>query len=1032
MNKKGASLSAESPRMAESEDAKADAADSRGMKKESAPSKPGAKGKEVKTWERSGLVPNTTKLMIGDREELPLEGMQVKIRIAGFRARVLIDCYYYNDTDRNYEGSFRLRLPDDASPYFFAFGYVPQNDRPRTDLQNGTQNNQQQNPDRGITAVQKPRVSFNSIAESAAAGFEPQEIMRDRTNGWEQVKEARMVPKEKAAFAYESTVRQNIDPALMEWSGAGVFNAKVFPMQPRRMHRIVIGYDMDLVPAGDALEYRFDIPKNIPASVIDLSVDRYWDDEPPMSIIPQGTLYRSPVSARDQSGSRGFISYRYENMKQGSIVLRHRNAGSFLLKGADPATGSYFSMLLRPELPKADYRPGRKRAVFMVDTSLSSNPDKFNVWMLLLDRILQRNADTLKEFSVLSFGIDRRWSATTFVPNDAKNRQTAREFVRSLALEGATDLDAALAEAVRPQWLDGESAHDIFLLSDGSVSWGENNAHVLAARFTGFSGSLFAYRTGLSETDTRMLDSLAAKSGGAVFSVSGEAEADEAAMAHRATSFRLLGVTIPGCEDVIVAGNPAAVYPGQLLRVSGRITGSLGDRATVSLKLKNAAGKEFYAASGAGRIIASPLAVRSYGQDAVRELENFEDATERYSKAYATHFRITGRTCSLLMLESEAEYQRYNIKPEEDAAVVKMSRASEIVAKTLAGIGDALSSRKKRLVAWLRKMEKNPATGIAVPDDLAALMDILPETAYAVKAGAIETKDGDWTALGAGYRDSLPKREIVYDDVVAEAARRRKNHSPADALKALSTLVENNPGDTVTVRDVAFSAMELGYGAHAYNLMRGVAESRPFEPQTYHAMAVILGENGYADLAMVYFEIALAGRWDSRFGDFKKIVLLDYLSLLRKAAAGSVPLVAKDFAIARLSRLMKESGVTESDLMVTIMWNTDNTDVDLHVIDPTKEECYYGHRETKMGGRLTQDVTRGYGPEMFLLPKAQPGEYSVFAHYYASNRNRASARSKVYAAVYYNWGRANERVVKKTVTLEYNKNVHPIETIHFQ
>ncbi len=52
-----------------------------------------------------------------------------------------------------------------------------------------------------------------------------------------------------------------------------------------------------------------------------------------------------------------------------------------------------------------------------------------------------------------------------------------------------------------------------------------------------------------------------------------------------------------------------------------------------------------------------------------------------------------------------------------------------------------------------------------------------------------------------------------------------------------------------------------------------------------------------------------------------------------------------------------------------ITWNTDTTDVDLHVIEPSGEECFYRHRNTRRsGGRLTQDVTQGYGPEMYVLP----------------------------------------------------------------
>jgi len=71
--------------------------------------------------------------------------------------------------------------------------------------------------------------------------------MADRQSRWTAPKEARMVPKEKAAYAYHETVRRRVDPALMEWAGAGVFSARVFPLTPRSHHRIVVGYDVDLL-----------------------------------------------------------------------------------------------------------------------------------------------------------------------------------------------------------------------------------------------------------------------------------------------------------------------------------------------------------------------------------------------------------------------------------------------------------------------------------------------------------------------------------------------------------------------------------------------------------------------------------------------------------------------------------------------------------------------------------------------------------------------------------------------------------------
>jgi regulatory protein YycI of two-component signal transduction system YycFG len=77
---------------------------------------------ESKTWQKSNKAANATSLFIGDNDELPLKGMQMAVSVDGFRARVLIDCFYYSDKEFELEGTFKMKLPQGATPYYFAFG----------------------------------------------------------------------------------------------------------------------------------------------------------------------------------------------------------------------------------------------------------------------------------------------------------------------------------------------------------------------------------------------------------------------------------------------------------------------------------------------------------------------------------------------------------------------------------------------------------------------------------------------------------------------------------------------------------------------------------------------------------------------------------------------------------------------------------------------------------------------------------------------------------------------------------------------
>lgn len=71
-------------------------------------------------------------------------------------------------------------------------------------------------------------------------------------------------------------------------------------------------------------------------------------------------------------------------------------------------------------------------------------------------------------------------------------------------------------------------------------------------------------------------------------------------------------------------------------------------------------------------------------------------------------------------------------------------------------------------------------------------------------------------------------------------------------------------------------------------------------------------------------------------------------------------------------------------LRIVLSWDSDGTDVDLHVITPDGGHGFYGNRVLENGGALDVDVTTGYGPEIFSMPTILPGTYLVFVNYYGA------------------------------------------------
>lgn len=75
-------------------------------------------------------------------------------------------------------------------------------------------------------------------------------------------------------------------------------------------------------------------------------------------------------------------------------------------------------------------------------------------------------------------------------------------------------------------------------------------------------------------------------------------------------------------------------------------------------------------------------------------------------------------------------------------------------------------------------------------------------------------------------------------------------------------------------------------------------------------------------------------------------------------------------------------GETPAKLRILLSWDSDNTDVDLHLITPDGEHVWYGKRSVANGASLDVDVTTGYGPEIIATATPLKGTYLVYLNYY--------------------------------------------------
>ena len=154
----------------------------------------------------------------------------------------------------------------------------------------------------------------------------------------------------------------------------------------------------------------------------------------------------------------------------------------------------------------------------------------------------------------------------------------------------------------------------------------------------------------------------------------------------------------------------------------------------------------------------------------------------------------------------------------------------------------------------------------------------------------------------------------------------------------------------------------------------------------------------------------------ARFEDVKDVVLNEMNHLIDKHKS-ALDLNAID------SKFIKAMPL---DIRVVIDWSSNDNDIDLWVVDPQGEKCYYKNRFTRLGGKISRDFTRGYGPEEYSVKIAKRGIYTVYINYFSESRQRITGPVTVYATLYTHWGTDRENFQRITIQLKEGKETRQI------
>ena len=327
--------------------------------------------------------------------------------------------------------------------------------------------------------------------------------------------EGRILDKEEAREIYESIVRRNRDPALLEYVGRNAFQAQVFPIPPHGERRVQISYTQLLSQEAGLVHFLY--PLNTekfspqPLEEVSISVDVRSQTAikavySPSHDVDVDRISETHVTAsyeeNDVTPSTDFeLFYSLSTEDIGASVTTYRQGeedGFFLLLVA----------------PKADFHPQEvvaKDVMLVLDVSGSMEGEKLEQAKEALRFVLERlNPDD--RFNILSFNDTIDTYAETL--RSAGRADEADDFVDDLRADSGTNINEALLEALR--LLPGERPELVIFLTDGQPTVGIQDPDTIIGNVSDAvspSTRLFVFGVG-DDVNTVLLDTLAQENRG--------------------------------------------------------------------------------------------------------------------------------------------------------------------------------------------------------------------------------------------------------------------------------------------------------------------------------------------------------------------------------------------------------------------------------------------------------------------------------------------------------------------------------------
>jgi Ca-activated chloride channel homolog len=311
-----------------------------------------------------------------------------------------------------------------------------------------------------------------------------------------------MMSADKARGIYEQIVRQRRDPALVEWMGYGMLRARIFPIAPGEVKKVVIRFQMVAEREGDALRVDYAKGRSPDNGLLHLVNNGEESGTGSFTLtIPADAAYGTPYSPTHMleivrrgdhrevraSGSASEITVL--------VPVRKSSEPSISVLSYAPANEDGFALVtLSP--PSLAQRVTPRDVTVVLDVSGSMSGEKIEQARTAGKQVLA-TLNSTDRFRLIDFSTDVRTFREGFVAATRQNIAEASRYLESLDASGSTNISGALDEALRGETPSGRLGLVLFV-TDGEPTIGERDPEAIAARVNRLRGSrrIFSFGVG--------------------------------------------------------------------------------------------------------------------------------------------------------------------------------------------------------------------------------------------------------------------------------------------------------------------------------------------------------------------------------------------------------------------------------------------------------------------------------------------------------------------------------------------------------